>query len=230
MLKDVFVPIHPDGYKFIGIFGAVTLILWFIASPLGYIGTILTAWCVYFFRNPIRVTPKAKDLVISAADGKVVGIEEVAVPKELSLDNLSYTRVSVFLNVFNVHVNKVPLSGVIHKMTYVKGKFLNASLDKASEHNERLAISLQPDHGPKIGFVQIAGLVARRICWEVEEGDRVFVGKDYGLIRFGSRVDLYLPSSWDIQIELGQTMIAGETVIAKIGADDAREDSDEEAA
>lgn len=214
MLKDVFVPIHPDGYKFIGIFALVTLVLGFIAMPLGYIGSIVTLWCVYFFRNPIRITPKNPNLVISSADGKVVGIQEVAVPKELALDDRPYTRVSVFLNIFNVHVNKMPLSGLVQKMTYVKGKFLNASLDKASEHNERLAVSVKTDCGPMIGVVQIAGLVARRICWEIEEGDRVEVGKDYGLIRFGSRVDLYLPSEWVIQVELGQIMIAGETIIA----------------
>ncbi|MDP3533656.1 MAG: phosphatidylserine decarboxylase [Alphaproteobacteria bacterium] len=214
MLKDVFVPIHPDGYKFIGIFAAITLVLWFIAQPLGFLGLILTLWCVYFFRNPNRITPQDKNLVISAADGKVVHIDEVSLPKELQLEDRPYRRISVFLNVFDVHVNKMPLSGIIQKMNYIKGKFINASLDKASEDNERLAIALKTDIGAMIGVVQIAGLVARRICWDVEEGDRAEVGKNYGLIRFGSRVDIYIPAEWPVKVMLGQTMIAGETVLA----------------
>jgi phosphatidylserine decarboxylase len=215
MLKIVFVPIHKDGYKFILLFALITIIFFLIAKPLGWFGVILTLWCVYFFRDPIRVTPEQSDLMVSPADGKVVKIETVDIPEELELDDGVYQRVSVFLNVFDVHVCKSPLNGVIKKLCYIKGKFFNASLDKASKDNERMAVSLENQFQERIGFVQIAGLVARRIRWYVEENEQVQKGANYGNIRFGSRMDVYIPASWEINVLIGQTMIGGETVIAK---------------
>lgn len=215
MINDVLVPIHPDGWKFIGIAFVVALVLSMISTPLGIAGFVVAAWVVYFFRNPDRVTPTDKGLIISPADGKVVDIKPCEPPKELMLDaGVSYTKISVFLNIFNVHVNKMPYEGTVEKMSYIEGKFFNASLDKASEHNERMAITLATDIG-RLGVIQIAGLVARRICTEVEEGQKVIAGEDYGLIRFGSRVDLYVPESFETTVLLGQTTLAGETVMAR---------------
>ena len=222
MLKLLFIPINRAGWPFILLFFIVAVGL-FLASPyLGIIGFILTVWCIYFFRDPSRVTPKRPGLVISPADGIVQKITTVTPPKELQLGIDSMKRVSIFMNVFDVHVNRIPISGTITQLTYCKGKFFNASLDKASEFNERLAITLQTNQNISIGFVQIAGLVARRIKCNLNENQSVNTGERFGIIRFGSRVDVYLPLSTTIFCVKGQKTVAGETVIADF---DSKEES-----
>ncbi len=217
---SIFVPIHKEGYRFIAIFAGLSLLMfWWLPDLFGWIGVILTLWCVYFFRDPERVTPIGDGLIISPADGVVSMIETVAVPPELALDDEEAVRISVFMNVFDVHVNRSPVNGKIKKITYIPGKFVNAELDKASEHNERQALSVETDDGVKIGFVQIAGLVARRIVKFVNEGDQLLAGQRFGLIRFGSRVDVYLPKGHQALVCVGQKAIAGETVLADISSD-----------
>lgn len=216
-LTSVLVPIHREGYKFIAIFAGVTLLLfWLTTDTLGWIGVVLTLWCAYFFRDPERVTPLREGLVISPADGVVCAIEDVTPPAETGLSEPSSIRVSIFMNVFNVHVNRACVAGTVEKITYIPGKFLNADLDKASEDNERQAVKMRMADDTEIAMVQIAGLVARRIVSFVKEGDRLGVGQRFGLIRFGSRVDVYLPKGKKPQVAIGQTMIAGETVLADL--------------
>lgn len=213
MLK--FIPrIHPEGVIFSIIFLVITIVLWHIFVPLGVIGSILTLWCLYFFRNPDRLTPTREGLIISPADGVICGISEVNVPKELGLKEKKRVRISIFMNVFNVHVNRVPIGGTIKKIHYHAGKFLNASLDKASEHNERQHMVVETPDKHTIAFTQIAGLVARRIRCDVKEGDQMETGQRFGLIRFGSRVDVFLPPKVNSLVSIGQTMVAGETVLA----------------
>jgi phosphatidylserine decarboxylase len=210
-------PIHREGYPFVLGFAAVTLALFlFDLGALAWVGVILTLWCAYFFRDPERVTPLRKGLVISPADGRVSSIVDVIPPPELDLPRETHTRISVFMNVFDVHVNRAPLEGRIARLAYVPGAFFNAELDKASEDNERQALTLETDGGVNIGVVQIAGLVARRIVKFVEEGERLTPGQRFGLIRFGSRVDVYLPKSVAPMVCLGQRAIAGETVLANL--------------
>ena len=210
-----FAPIHREGWRFIAIFAAITLLFfWLGFQPIGWLGVVLTAWCAYFFRDPERVTPMQEGLVISPADGRVSAIEEVIPPPELDLPREPMTRISVFMNVLDVHVNRSPMSARIAKSTYVPGLFLNAELDKASEDNERQALTLALDDGTKIGVVQIAGLIARRIVKFTSEGESLQVGQRFGLIRFGSRVDVYLPKSVAVLACLGQRAVAGETVLA----------------
>lgn len=216
MLKIVLVPINRAGYPFIAIFAVVAVALYLWWTPAGVLGALLTAWCVYFFRDPDRITPTADDLVISPADGVVQSIVKATPPPELNMGNEPLTRVAVFMNVFNVHVNRVPISGVITGKHYRPGRFFNASLDKASEFNERMSLKVKTDKGVEIGFVQIAGLVARRILCYVEEGRAVQTGERFGLIRFGSRVDIFLPNDVQPLVIEGQTSIAGETVIADL--------------
>ncbi|GAB6054372.1 phosphatidylserine decarboxylase [Magnetospira thiophila] len=221
MLKVILVPIHPAGWPFIGLFAVITVILGGIAEPLGWIGLILTAWCAYFFRNPDRVTPIREGLIVSPADGVVQKIDRAVPPPELEMGPDERPRVCVFMNVFNVHVNRVPCGGRILKLAYRPGKFFNASLDKASEFNERQSVRLQlaeTNHGaPRdIAFVQIAGLVARRIKCFVQEGQEMKTGERFGLIRFGSRVDVYLPEGIAPLVVEGQTTLAAETVIADL--------------
>ena len=206
--------IHREGYIFIISFAAVTFLLASFSSSLGWIGFIVTAWCAYFFRNPDRMTPINDDLVISPADGTVQTISEATPPSELGLGNEKMLRVSIFLNVFNVHVNRIPCSGKILALHYNPGKFFNASLDKASIYNERQSVLMETNVGKKIAFVQIAGLIARRIVCDLEEGSEVKAGERYGIIRFGSRLDIYLPMKTAIIVAPGQTCIGGETVIA----------------
>lgn len=214
-ITSSFAPIHREGWRFIAIFAAVTLLFfWLGYVPLGWIGVVLTAWCAYFFRDPARVTPTTEGLVISPADGRVSAIETVIPPPELDLPREPMTRISIFMNVFDVHVNRSPMPARIAKLTYVPGLFVNAELDKASEDNERQALTLELNDGTKIGVVQIAGLIARRIVKFVNEGDKLEAGQRFGLIRFGSRVDVYLPSSVAPLACLGQRAIAGETVLA----------------
>ena len=215
-ITSVFAPIHREGYRFVGIFAVVTLILFWIADPLGWIGVVATAWCAYFFRDPDRVTPLREGLVISPADGRISAIEQVTPPAELDLGPAPRIRVSVFMNVFDCHVNRAPVAGRIVGMTYVPGKFLNAELDKASEDNERSAMTLEMADEVRIGVIQIAGLVARRIVTFVKEGEPLSVGERFGLIRFGSRVDIYLPPGKEPHVAIGQRAIAGETVIADL--------------
>ncbi len=217
-LKRVVVPIHRDGWPFVVLFALGTLVLFLIAEPLGWIGALLTAWCAYFFRDPDRVTPTASNLVISPADGVVEQITQAAPPDELGLDDPGMTRVSIFMSVFNVHVNRVPCSGKVEAVAYHPGKFLNASLDKASDENERMSILINANSGPELAVVQIAGLVARRIRCDLHEGQTVQSGERFGLIRFGSRLDVYLPPACTPLVSVGQTMIAGETVIADLKA------------
>ena len=219
-LKSVLVPINKEGYRFIAIFAAVTLLLFlFLGSFLGWVGVVLTLWCVYFFRDPDRFVPTREGLLVSPADGVVQMIERAVPPQELELGNDPMLRISVFLNVFNVHVNRVPLSGTVVKQVYRPGKFLNAALDKASEENERHAVHLKTADGRDLVFVQIAGLVARRIVCDLVDGQEVRTGERFGLIRFGSRTDIYLPDGVEPQIGVGQSMIGGETVIADLASE-----------
>jgi len=220
-IMSIFVPIHRDGHKFIVAFALGTLILFWIFGPLGWLGVILTVWCAYFFRDPDRVTPLREGLVISPADGRICSIEDVTAPSELDLDGETRVRVSVFMNVFDVHVNRAPSAGKVTKMTYVPGRFINAELDKASEDNERLALTLELNGGARLGVVQIAGLVARRIVPFIKEGEPLGAGERFGLIRFGSRVDVYLPPGHNAQVAIGQRAIAGETVLADLNSDEA---------
>jgi len=208
--------IHREGYIFIIIFAAVTFLLGSFSATFGWLGSICTLWCAYFFRNPERVTPIAEDLIISAADGVVQRIKEVVPPEELNLGDQEMIRVSVFLNIFNVHINRVPATGKILSLQYHPGKFFNASLDKASIHNERQSVLMETISGTKIGFVQIAGLIARRIVCDLEEEQEVLAGQRYGLIRFGSRADIYLPLKTAIMVTEGQICVGGETIIADL--------------
>lgn len=218
LLKPVLVPIHREGWLFAAAFAAVTVMLALLWSPLGWLGAIATAWCVYFFRDPPRVTPMRAGLVVSPADGVVQMIQPALPPPELGLESRPLTRVSVFMNIFNVHVNRIPAAGTVDSLAYRPGKFFNASLDKASEFNERQAIRLALAEGRELAVVQIAGLVARRIRCDLRQGQAVRTGERFGLIRFGSRVDVYLPDGVSPLVVEGQTTIAGETVIADLAA------------
>jgi phosphatidylserine decarboxylase len=216
-VKNAFVPIHREGYVFIAIFAGITLFLGLFSGFLFWIGLILTAWCAYFFRDPQRVTPLDDRLVISPADGVVSAVGHAVPPRELGLGAAEMQRISVFMNVFSVHVNRSPVRGRITKIEHRPGKFLNAELDKASAENERNGLVIQSPNGT-VGCVQIAGLVARRIlCW-AETGADISVGERFGLIRFGSRVDVYIPNDAAPRVAVGQTAIAGETVIAEFSA------------
>lgn len=210
------IPVHPAGWPFIAGFAGIAVILFWLSAPLGFAGLVLTLWCVYFFRNPERNTPTRPGLIVSPADGIISLISRVALPKELGgSENDLYTRVSVFLNVFDVHVNRIPADGEILNVVYHPGQFLNASLDKASELNERATVFMKlKDHPGHIAFVQIAGLIARRIICKAQMSKTAKAGERYGLIRFGSRVDIYLPAGVEPLVCLGQRMIGGETVIA----------------
>ena len=221
LLDNVLVPIAREGWPFIAIFGLVSLILYFLYGPLGWIGLVLTLWCVYFFRNPDRVTPEREGLIISPADGIVQMIAEVSPPEELDMGSEPVVRVSVFMNVFDCHVNRIPCDGRIGKLVYVPGQFFNASLDKASEENERQMVRIDLDSGAFIGAVQIAGLIARRIICYLEEDQIVLAGERFGLIRFGSRVDIYLPHGAVSHAVIGQKCVSGETVLADLKSDEA---------
>lgn len=213
MLRHVFAPIHADGWRFIAIFAVVTLILFWIAAPLGWLGVILTAWCIYFFRDPWRVSPSRGGLVLSPADGLIIAVDEAPPPPELGLGAEPMRRIGIFMSVFDVHVNRAPLAGQVVKLAYTEGKFLNASLDKASLDNERMAIRLSTADGD-IGVTQIAGLIARRIVCSLREGQEIIAGQRIGLIRFGSRAEVYLPRHWAVLAVTGQRAIGGETVLA----------------
>lgn len=215
-IRNTFVPIHRQGYPFIAAFAVVTLFLGYFSSILFWVGLILTAWCVYFFRDPERVTPLDDRLVVSPADGVVSAVGPAVPPRELGLGTAEMTRISVFMNVFSCHVNRSPVRGRITKIEHRPGKFLNAELDKASTENERNSLVIESPNGI-VAAVQIAGLVARRIvCW-VEAGSTLAVGERFGLIRFGSRVDVFLPEAAVPRVAVGQTAVAGETVLAEFG-------------
>ena len=218
MLKIILVPLHPAGWPFVALFaGAAVLMTWWFA-PLGFVGLVLTAWCIYFFRDPPRVTPGRDGLVISPADGVVQSIVQAAPPDELEMGGKPRTRIAVFMNVFNVHVNRIPIDGTISASVYRPGKFINASSDKASEQNERQSLKVTTKSGQDVGFIQIAGLVARRIICDAKVGDRMRAGQRFGMIRFGSRVDVYLPEGVAPKVLVGQLAIAGETVLADLNS------------
>jgi phosphatidylserine decarboxylase len=218
-MRRILVPIHKEGYPFILIALIVAILLGSLWSPLGWIGAIITIWICYFFRDPPRVTPIRDGLVVSPADGRVSLITTAVPPAELHLSHEPMTRISVFMNVFDCHVNRSPVAGRITQILYTPGLFLNADLDKASEDNERNALVIETA-GQKIGVVQIAGLVARRIVSFVKAGDSLGAGERFGLIRFGSRLDIYVPLSTQVLVGLGQTAIAGETVLADLSANE----------
>lgn len=220
MLKSVFVPINRAGWPFIAIFAAITVVAAYFSELLGWVGVILTTWCTYFFRDPDRFTPTREGLVISPADGVVQMIQDAVPPPEIEMGDQPLNRISIFMNVFDVHVNRTPIAGTISKLAYRPGKFLNASLDKASEFNERQSVRLTTSGDIDIAFVQIAGLVARRIKCDIQEGQEVITGQRFGLIRFGSRVDVYLPKDVPALVAVGQRAVAGETVIADFQADE----------
>jgi phosphatidylserine decarboxylase len=211
--------IHKEGYVFILLFAVATFLLSSFSSFLGFIGLVLTCWCVYFFRNPDRMVIDDENNIVCPADGVIQTICEAIPPKELDLPREKMLRVSIFLSVFNVHVNRVPATGKITQLSYHPGKFLNASLDKASVDNERQSILMETSDGTKIGFVQIAGLIARRIVCNLEEGEEVKVGQRFGIIRFGSRMDVYLPHKTIPLVSENQVAVGGETVIAKLNSD-----------
>ena len=216
-VRNTLVPVHRDGWKFVAAFFVASVLFGAVWEPLMWIGFLLTAWCAYFFRDPERVTAQDDDLVISPADGRVSSIAMVTPPAELELGDEPMLRISVFMNVFNCHVNRAPMRGRVARIAYRAGKFVNAELDKASQENERNGLVIETVHGG-IGVVQIAGLVARRIvCW-TQMNDNLEAGERFGLIRFGSRLDVFLPAGAEPRVSLGQTAVAGETVLAEFGS------------
>ena len=219
-IRSQLVPITPEGYPFIGAFALASLILFWLWTPLGWIGTVLTVWCALFFRDPPRVTPVREGLVVAPADGKVSMVTPVAPPHELGLGATPLPRISIFMSVFDCHINRSPVAGTVEKILYQPGKFFNADLDKASLDNERNSLVIATA-GSRVAVVQIAGLVARRIVCFVREGQPVGAGERFGMIRFGSRLDVYLPDGVAPVVAVGQTAIAGETVLAELRAGDA---------
>jgi phosphatidylserine decarboxylase len=214
-------PIHRAGYPFIAGGIVVTILLWLLWGPLGWIALILTLYMAFFFRDPVRVTPLAPGLVVAPADGRVVAVDHAVPPADLALGSTPLARVSIFLSVLDVHVNRVPATGRIARIAYRPGAFLNAELDKASEDNERNALLIETPRGA-VGVVQIAGFVARRIVCSVRQGEDVAIGSRFGLIRFGSRLDVYLPAGTAIRVGVGQRAVGGETVIAEFGGAETR--------
>ena len=214
MISKIFPKIHAEGYKFLVIFGIATLIIYFISSFLGLIGLVLTIWCYYFFRDPERHSINNEDYLVSPADGEVIKVEQVNGPKELGLENKKMTKISVFMNVFDCHVNRSPCSGLISEIKYIPGKFINASMDKASEDNERCYYKIRNSFDEDIIVVQIAGLIARRIVTECSKDDKMDQGTRLGMIRFGSRADIYF-ENYKPLVKLEQKSLAGETLLAK---------------
>ena len=214
MLRQFLAPLHPDGFKFVAAGVVATLLLFLLWAPAGWAAAVVTLWMVYFFRDPWRVTPTRPGLLISPADGIVVSIAPATPPQELAMGDAAVARIGIFLNIFDVHVTRAPVGGRVAAMRYTKGRFVNASLDKASEDNERLAIRIAPPEGPDIAFVLVAGLVARRIVCHLYDGQQVATGQRIGIIRFGSRVDIYCPPPYVPMVVAGQRMVGGETVLA----------------
>ncbi len=219
-ILETFVPVHTDGHKFIAVGAAVTLLFFLIWPPLGWLFALGTGWVAYFFRDPDRVTPLREGLVIAPGDGRISAIETVRPPAELGLGEDLRVRISIFLSIFDVHIQRVPVPGRVLRSSYVPGAFLNAALDKASEDNERRSIVIETRSGVQVAVVQIAGLVARRILTFVEEGESLGAGQRFGLIRFGSRVDTYLPPGVGPLVAVGQRAVGGETVLADMRSEE----------
>ena len=213
MFSKIFPKIHAEGYKFLVIAGIITIIFYIFSSFLGLIGLVLTIWVYYFFRDPDRIIINDDNYLVSPADGEVIKVEEVDGPKELGLENKKFKKISIFMNVFDCHVNRTPCGGKIEEILYKPGKFVNASLDKASEDNERNYYKIKDSHGNDVVVVQIAGLIARRIVCEVEQGQNLEQGDRIGMIRFGSRVDIYFKNK-KVLAKVGQNVVAGESLIA----------------
>jgi phosphatidylserine decarboxylase len=219
-ITDGIVPVHSDGYRFLAIGAGVSLLLFWLWPPLAWLAVLATVYVAYFFRDPPRVTPLRDGLVVAPADGRISAVERVRPPAELGLGDEPRIRVSTFLSVFDVHINRSPVAGRITRSVYVPGSFLNAALDKASEENERRALVIGTASGAEVGVVQIAGLIARRIVTFAKEGDSLGIGERFGLIRFGSRVDLYLPPGHGVLVAVGQRAVGGETVLADLKSDE----------
>ena len=215
-IGDAIVPIHGDGIKFVAVGAGIALLLFLLWPPLAWLAVLATAWIAYFFRDPARVTPLREGLIIAPADGRICAIERVRPPVELGLGEALRVRISIFLSIFDVHINRAPVAGHIIRSIYVPGSFLNAAADKSSEENERRGIVIDAGADSEIAVVQIAGLIARRIVTFVKEGDRIGVGERLGLIRFGSRVDLYLPPNRGALVAVGQRAVGGETILADL--------------
>lgn len=214
MLRRFLAPLHPDGFKFVAIGVVATLVLFLLWAPAGWAAAVVTLWMVYFFRDPWRVTPIRPGLLISPADGVIVSLAAAPPPPELAMGDAAIMRIGIFLNIFDVHVTRAPVGGRVAAMRYTKGRFVNASLDKASLDNERLAIRVAPPEGPDVAFVLVAGLVARRIVCNLYDGQQIATGQRVGIIRFGSRVDIYCPPPYVPMVVAGQRMVGGETVLA----------------
>jgi phosphatidylserine decarboxylase len=218
LLKHLLTPIHRAGWPFIGLLAGMTVVLWLAFMPLGLIGAVLTLWCTYFFRDPNRVTPDREGLIISPADGVVQKVDRAPPPEELGMGGEPRNRVAVFMDIFDVHVNRVPIDGLVAALRYRPGKFVNVLFDKECESNERQSVRLTMTDGRDIAVVQIAGLIARRILCDIVEGQTVKAGERFGMIRFGSRVDVYLPKGVEPLVVSGQRSVAGETVLADVRA------------
>jgi phosphatidylserine decarboxylase len=220
-IRQQLTPIHPEGYPFIGGFALAALLLFWLWPPLGWIGLIATLWCIYFFRDPPRATPLREGIVVAPADGRVCQVVNVVPPRELDLGEAPLPRISIFMSVFDCHINRSPVAGRVERIVYRAGKFISADLDKASEDNERNAFVIVTETGQRLAVVQIAGLIARRIVCFARESDLLGAGQRIGMIRFGSRVDVYLPVGTRVLAGEGQIAIAGETVLADLTARDA---------
>jgi phosphatidylserine decarboxylase len=218
-IRQQLTPIHRQGYPFIAGFAVASLVLFWLWPPLGWLGVIATSWCVYFFRDPSRITPIRDGIVVAPADGRVSQVVSAVPPRELELGERPLPRVSIFMSVFDCHINRSPVAGRIERIVYRTGKFISADLDKASEDNERNAFVIVTGSGQRLAVIQIAGLIARRIVCFAREGDSLGAGQRIGMIRFGSRVDVYLPEGTRVLAGEGQIAIAGETLIADVAAD-----------
>jgi phosphatidylserine decarboxylase len=214
VLRRVLAPLHPDGFKFVLAAAAVTVLLFLVWIPAGWAAAVVTLWMAYFFRDPWRVTPIREGLLVSPADGMVMSVGPARPPPELDMADAEFVRIGIFLNIFDVHVTRSPIGGRVVALRYSKGRFVDASREEAGLNNERMAIRVAPADGPEIAYVQVAGLVARRIVCELREGQRIATGQRMGIIRFGSRVDVYCPPPYVTMVAPGQRMVGGETVLA----------------
>jgi phosphatidylserine decarboxylase len=214
LLRRVLAPLHPDGFKFVLAAVVATLLLFLVWVPAGWAAAAVTLWMIYFFRDPWRVTPLREGLLFSPADGIVMSVAPARPPPELDMGNGEIVRIGIFLNIFDVHVTRAPIGGRVVALRYTKGRFVDASREEASLSNERMTIRVAPSEGPEIAFVQVAGLVARRIVCDLREGQRIAAGQRVGIIRFGSRVDVYCPPPYVTMVAAGQRMVGGETVLA----------------
>ncbi|WP_175868736.1 phosphatidylserine decarboxylase [Bartonella gabonensis] len=222
-VHNSFAPIHKEGYPFIIAFFVISLIVGWIWAPLFWCGLVFTVWCIYFFRDPDRVIPLNSNWVLAPADGRISFVESCVPPEELGLGKDEMIRISIFMDVFSCHINRIPISGTVESIVYYPGRFTNAEFDKASQFNERNGVVIDSKHG-KIGIVQIAGMFARRIvCW-LKEDDAVITGERFGLIRFGSRIDIYIPTEIKLRVAVGQIAIAGETVLGSFDDNSATTD------